>query len=506
MKILAYSIFLILLVLSACTNKSLPDNYKETALEPTVFPDYKGVTIPPNIAPLNFLIEEEGETFIVEIKGSIGSPVQIVSKLPQIRIPIKKWNKLLASNIGKEITTTVFIKRDETWFRYQSMKQYVAKEEIDSYLTYRLINSGYILWNKMGLYQRDLESFDETPIIKNTAINNGCVNCHISANNDPNNSLFHIRAGYSGTLMLKDGKLEKVDTKTDYTMSAAVYPDWHLNRRHIAFSVNKINQRFYSMQGKSIEVSDKYSDLIVYDTETKTVTSSPKVSTDQRENLPEWSADGKSIYYISAPKSTNGEDRVLTQYSLVNIPYDVDSNTWGEVDTIISAHEIQNSITFPRASPDGRFLAFCMTDYGYFTIHHKNSDLYLLDLKTMQYQNAEMLNSAETESYHTWSTNSRWMVYSSRRIDGIHTRTFIAHIDENGKCGKPFVLPQKDPAFYRNYLLNFNRPELMTGKLTVSPQNIRQAVYKNPIKASFDSTVQVNALSGATKIDVIGHQ
>ncbi len=112
------------------------------------------------------------------------------------------------------------------------------------------------------------------------------------------------------------------------------------------------------------------------------------------------------------------------------------------------------------------------------------------------------MNSTETESYHSWSTNGRWLVFSSRRIDGVHTRTFIAHVDEDGRFGKPFVLPKENPDFYNNYLLNFNRTELMTGKITVSPQKIRDAAREAASPVSFDPNVKIDALSGACKITV----
>jgi hypothetical protein len=141
-----------------------------------------------------------------------------------------------------------------------------------------------------------------------------------------------------------------------------------------------------------------------------------------------------------------------------------------------------------------------MTNYGYFTIHHKESDLCLLDLKTGEYRRADKINSSETESYHSWSTNGRWLIFSSRRIDGIHTRTFIAHVGETGEFGKPFVLPQKDPDLYNNYLINFNRPELMTGKIKISPQKIRDAARGDAVPVVFDPKVNIDALSGASKI------
>ena len=495
---LLYMGFVIVFTVS-CSGK-LPKEFSETGQLPTIFPDYSEITIPPNIAPLNFRIKEAGDAYAVRISAKNGKEIIVSGKNPVIQINNSDWKNLLSANAGEALSTDIYCKNGGKWTKFKTTKNQIAKEKIDSYLSYRLINSAYVLWFEMGIYQRNLENFDESPVIQNKSIGGACVNCHSLSKNNPEKFMFHIRSKFAGTLIYNEGKLEKVETKTDYTLASAAYGAWNPNGRHIAFSVNKINQNFYVFKDQSNEVSDQYSDLIVYDTETKMITTSPKVSTRSRENLPEWSADGKYIYYISANEAVNDSARLITKYSLMGIPFDPEKNSWGEVDTLISSTETGKSITFPRTSPDGRFLVFCLTNYGYFTIHHNESDLCILDLKTGKYRVVNEINSSETESYHSWSTNGRWLIFSSRRIDGVHTRTFIAHVDENGKFGKPFVLPQENPDFYNNYLLNFNRPELMTGKITVSPQKIRDAAREAASPVTFDPGVNTDALSGASKI------
>lgn len=494
-------ILVIPIILTACGKVKIPDQAIEINQNPKIFPEYFDVTIPPNIAPLNFLVQEEGDDFVIRIYAKKGNEIHLKSRHPQIKMDLKEWKNLLEQNRGEALNIDVYAKTGAEWKKFNTIKNTIAIENIDSYVSYRLINSAYVLWFEMGIYQRNLENFDESPIIENKSIGGACVNCHSLSRNDPDKFMFHIRARHPGTLIYNAGKLEKVETKTDFTMASAAYGAWNPNGRHIAFSVNKINQNFYVFKDQSNEVSDKYSDLVVYDTKTNVITTAPQVSTRSRENLPEWSADGKEIYFISTNEATDDSTRMITKYSLMHVPYDVETNAWGEPDTLISANETGESITFPRASPDGRYIAFCMTNYGYFTIHHKTSDLYLLDLKTGKYWATDKLNSSETESYHSWSTNSRWLIFSSRRIDGIHTRTFIAYLDENGHFHKPFVLPQEDPKKYNNYLLNYNRPELMTGKISVSPRQIRDAIIKDAIPVTFDPNINIDAISGASRIN-----
>ena len=73
-------------------------------------------------------------------------------------------------------------------------------------------------------------------------------------------------------------------------------------------------------------------------------------------------------------------------------------------------------------------------------------------------------NSEDTESFHNWSSNSRWLVFSSRRDDGLYTRPYFCHVDANGGISKAFMLPQRNPhRFYYERLLSFNVPDFIIG-------------------------------------------
>ena len=464
------------------------ENFKDVQRLPKIFPDYTGIMIPPNIAPLNFSITEPGNEFEVRITVSDEKPVIIRSKSPKMEIDISKWHNLLEKGKGKTMMIDVFVKsKDGNWQKFQSIENQISTEKIDSHLAYRLINTGYVLWNNLGIYQRNLENFDEKPILENKSIDFACINCHSFASNDPRKFMLHIRAMHGGTVIAKDGELEKVDIRTPYTLNAGAYPNWHPDGKHIAYSVNNIGQFFCSGEVR-IEVADENSDLIVYDIEKNTVSTSPKVSTSSRENLPIWSPDGKYIYFISAPKANSVEERIDNKYDLLQVGYDVNTNTWGQVDTILSSAAIGKSISFPKVSPNGKFLMFCTSDNGYFTIHHPQTDLNLLNLQTGEFHKMD-INSTETDSYHCFSSGSHWFVFSSKRIDGLFTRPFFSYLDDNGNATKPFVLPQKDPEFYNTFIKNYNIPELITGEVPYSPLEIRDKVLGDPVPAKIDASV-----------------
>ena len=87
-----------------------------------------------------------------------------------------------------------------------------------------------------------------------------------------------------------------------------------------------------------------------------------------------------------------------------------------------------------------------------------------MDLKTYKVSEPPQLISSEADTYHSWSSNGRWIVFASRRKDGRVTRLYIAAFS-NGQFGRPFLLPQRYPAedVLRRY--SYNVPELLKGKI-----------------------------------------
>lgn len=483
-----YFIIYLLSLLLFASCRSGVGNYQDTGKAPEIFPDYSGIMIPPNIAPLNFKINETGTDYEARIYLEQGKPIIISSNDGVIQIPEGKWHDMLEMGKGKKLFIDVFVKvKGGGWKKYKAIENEISTQPIDSHLAYRLINTGYVLWNKLGIYQRNLENFDESPILENKSIEYGCLNCHSFANNNPNKMMIHVRAIHGGTVINQDGKLSKIETKTKYTLSAGAYPSWHPDGKHIAYSVNNIGQFFCTGEVR-IEVADKVSDIIILDTEKNVITTSPKVSTPNRENLPVWSPDGKYLYFISAAPTTTVDDRIGAQYDMLRIAFDVNTNQWGEVDTVLTSRQLGKSISFPKVSPNGKFMMFCTSDNGYFTIHHPMTDLNLLNLQTGEMKVMD-INSKETESYHSFSSDGHWFVFSSKRMDGLFTRPFFSYLDENGNATKPFVMPQEDPEFYTTFIKNYNIPELITGEVTVSPLELRDKVLEKAIPVSLHPSV-----------------
>jgi hypothetical protein len=224
-----------------------------------------------------------------------------------------------------------------------------------------------------------------------------------------------------------------------------------------------------------IEVWDKASDVVVYDVERhEIVTDSVLSSIAAFETFPTFSPDGKTLYFCSAiAQDAMPRDFKKVKYNLCSIAFDPEARSFGTlVDTVFHASSIDKSVSFPRVSPDGRFLVFTLSSYGNFSIWHRDADLYMLNIANGQAEQMTAFNSDDVESYHSWSGNSRWLVFSSRRIDGLYTRPFFGHIDENGRLSKPFLLPQKDVGFYSAFMKSYNIPEFILGKVNVNRREL----------------------------------
>ena len=474
--------------LTACT-ETVSDATQENIL-PQIYPDYTGVTIPVNIAPLCFNMADETALRIdAVVTDSHGGSLHAQGE-ESVDFDLDEWHGLLAQNRGDSLSVVVSAKYEDGWHTYKPFSIYVSPDSIDYGLCYRLIEPGYEVWSKMGIYERDLSSFEEQPLIENTQFK-GCVNCHSFNRADPKDMSLHIRGPHGATLLRKDyGPVTAYNTRTDHTLGLCVYPYWHPSGRYIAYSTNTTNQLFHSAGKNRVEVFDTASDLQVYDVEKNELLLSPLLKQDSvYETYPVFSADGRSLYFCAARALPEGSHQLDSiRYSLCRIDFDPATGSFGDqIETVVDAASQQKSVSFPRPSYDGRFLCYTLSDYGQFSIWHHEADLWLLDLRSEKGEvKSEKLaaarpmdgaNSKDTESFHNWSTNSRWLVVSSRRDDGLFTRPYFCHVDKDGNVTKAFMLPQRNPRrFYRGRFMSFNVPDFITAPTRFDSRQATQAI------------------------------
>lgn len=468
--------------LSGCTKP-----VEEISVErlPSIFPDYTQLKIPKNIAPLNFKVA--GRPYEVTATIQTEKDSFQLQGTEQIHFPLKRWKKLLSENAGKKISVQISARWEKQKLNFLPFYWEVSEKTIDPYLVYRLIEPGYTTTNEMSINQRNIENFEEETLIDNTFSETGCINCHSFCTNDPEKMLFHSRQKNPGTYFIQNGKIEKVNTKAGNMIQAAGYPFWHPSGNYVAFSVSQTRQLFH--EGKEpIEVFDLTSNVIVYDLKKHTVLTTPFLFDNAKHNnYPVFTPDGKQLIYCSDDTVALPLNKNKLELSLCKISFNPENGTFGSVvDTLISSSETGKSMLHPRVSVDGKQLLYTEMDYGSFSNYSKSADLAILDLSTGEYRTMTEVNSDDVDSYHSWSSTGNWVVFSSRRTDGLYTQPWFTYIDETGKGSKPFLLPQKDPDYYIYQLKSYNVPELVKERVNINPYHLRKSIQNSQeIKSNY---------------------
>lgn len=474
-----------LFILCACNGASVPSQYTPSSEAAIIFPDFQDVTMPVNMAPATFHIDSKGDEYVTRLTSGSAS---VVLGGADVCPSASEWAAL--KDAGSDITVEVFIANAGKWQLMKPFHIYISGDSIDPYLAYRLISPSYVTYEDLTIKQRCLENYDEETIygnMSNTTENDGqCINCHAFQNGNPQRMQFHVRQSMGGTVIAYDGDIDKVDMKCQGLISSGVYPAWHPQEALIAYSVNKTGQSFHTVHKDKIEVQDQYSDLILYDVRENKVYPLESDSMDF-DCFPAWSPDGKYLYYCSAhytPTDTTVTREIdiiryfeKMHYDLYRRPFDLKTMSFGEREKIYDSGD-SLSATLPRISPDGRHLMFTLAKYGVFHIWHSDSELMLMDLSDLSVRNIREINSDDVDSYHNWSSNGSWVVFSTRREDGNYTRPFFAHMNADGTFDKPTPLPTQYPEYHRDLLRSYNVPEFICGKVSISPQTFAARIKK----------------------------
>lgn len=460
---------------------STPEHVSKVNQLPDIYPDYIGVTIPADIAPLNFnLADEDINCMDVVVRGSKGGELHTNGDWADF--DIADWQALTQQNRGGKITLTVCVEKDGQWTQYNDFDIYVSKDNLDEWgLTYRRIKPGYEVGGDIGIYQRNLSNFDETAILAETVVPGRCFNCHTANRTNPNRITLQMRGEGGGTMIQKDGKQAWVETKTDSTKAAGSYSYWHPQGDYVAMAVNSVHQSFFTGTGQRIEVYHKFSNVEVLDTRTNELILSPLLQTEDLEIFPAFSHDGKWLYYSTSKPCKVPAEYEKVKCSICRIGFDAEKGQFGlQVDTLLNGPAADKSYVLARPSYDGRWLMYCVSSRGNFPVSQDDADLWLMDLKTGRTRALTEVNSQQCEAYHNWSDNSRWFVFSSKREDGMYTKLYLACIDEQGRVSKPFLLPQRNPRKYYQELMDaYNVPDFTKTKVELDAHEAYRQVFDN---------------------------
>ena len=438
-----------------------------------IYPDYKEVTIPANIAPLNFRyamadVRKAKTTFTLGDKS-------VTIRGNEVEWRLGAWKEFLEGAEGQTIT----VKAEAVVEGKPLTDQWsilVSGDPVDGWLTYRLIEPSYQMYHEVSIMERCIENFDETAICDWQHTENACMNCHVHGQSRGDYSLYYIRGPQGGSILNQGGKLRKLALKTGDMLSATVYGELHPGGRFGVFSTNIILPSFHTQAAARMEVYDSASDLTVADFVNNRMINVPHVArADAWETFPCFSADGESVFYCVADTVKLPDQIKEVKYDLLRAPFDPETGRIGvEADTLWSGRAHNASVCHPKASQDGRWLMFSVADYGTFPLFHPECTLYLADLQSGEIRPLDEIKGNKSDSYHSWSSNSRWFVFASKRGDGQYGKPYFCHLDAEGRTTKPFVLPQKSSRFYLYNLKSFNVPDLGNASTGMTVRDARR--------------------------------
>lgn len=470
---------LALLAPLAAVRLSIPAPVVTIGADAGMDPDYRNVTVPPNLAPLNFRVPVAARGYEAALAAPSGERLVVRSRRPLIAWPEGRWHRLLQANRGRSLTLTIQVRgRDGRWREHLQTSLRVAQQPVDSYLYYRFLRPLHNTWGSLEIRQRDLTSFAERVLVGGRQYENGCANCHSVAAGRPRRFALGIRseAYGSGTLVAVDEQLFKLQNKIGY-------PAWRPSGELLVFTINQVRQWFHAAAAECREVLDLQSGLGFWRVGSEAIETIPAMCPpDRLLTFPCWSPDGNYLYYCSGPllwtdlKTVPPENSDKIRYDLMRLRFD--GQRWGEPELVLSAAEAGGSIMEPRPLPDGSVIVV-LCDFGTFPIHRPESDLYRVWPGQPTRFERLAISSELADTWHSISQNGAWMVFSSKRRDGVFVKPYLTCLAD-GEPTKPLLLPVEDPAIWDSLLESYNVPELAAAPLPFSARQIGQAIRSGP--------------------------
>lgn len=495
-------------MLTACSpHMKQKGSIVKTGVCASIFPDYADtLVLPPNIAPLNFKIQNDSFSCgPYQVRLYVQSPSgelldsSIYDTKRYVRFSLSSWQRLLqrASGCGGRVLVDIYASGQGHRLQYNRKIWRVVSDSIDPYVVYRLNahddNPGYHL----QIVQRSLSDFSESILMDNRFTDNSCMNCHVSSNNDARRMMIHLRGKYSGTLLFNNNSILKIKIPEGYPDLRLAYPSWSSDGRFIAFASTRVGARPYANTFRTQDfLIDTLGRILVYDVSENRLFSSPELMDKKCERtFPAWSPDGKTLYFCqtiswdSLNKIQEEKQKwAAFRYRLVSVSFDPQTCTFGPIKEVLDLENCSRSISIPSVSPDGNYIlanslllgSYPSQNQGDLLLlkrHSKNEDI------TWSKADVSPLNSYDSERYHTWSSNGRWVVFDSKRVNGATALIHIAYFDHNGHFSKPFVLPQYERDFYLKNTRSFIFPTLNRNSAAFTMQEWAQAVKRQPAVA-----------------------
>ena len=367
----------------------------------------------------------------------------------------------------------------------------ISQHPADDYVVYRLVVPQFQAQKTPDTYIRDLRSFEQKPFLATRQ--RYCFSCHTFSSKRGTDGMMSIKMRLSvgekkpvglGIVDMASGKGWKA--QFPFERKGFTYMDWNRTGDRLVISANQAFTSSRPLIHETQELEYSASDIAVYDLSRDRVAVVPGASApDLLELYPAWTPDDQRIVFSRVQAGVSVR---LMQFDLHVVDYA--DGKGGVPMALEGASQNGKSNYFARFSPDGKWLSFCMADQG--SLIEPSSDLYVLpaDLKGPAHR-LECNADDAADSWHSWSSNSRWLIFTSKRDDGVFARLYLTQIDEEGHASPAVRLPlDKAP------LECFNLPEFLNEKPRVSEREIFEVVRAESPTKNIESEKVRRAKSG----------
>ena len=428
-----------------------------------------GAVFPPNLcAP--FIEWSDRANDLWQVTLSIPRPSRTWVKLSHARrwrVPEDVWREVLTCAPDQVVTLQVRgVRRSGLWGRARPdvhlsrpVRFRVSADPADNVVVYRLIDPPFINRKTPDTFVRDIRTLRTTPLIRGHR--EYCINCHTFSSRTGRRGRMAIQVRYGGSgpdvpriylalCNLETGEVFK--PLMPFTPSGTTFMSWSPDGTRLALSAkHKVTAGRPQVHG-SLPTVQANADIAVYDVSAGKAWLLPGASEKGvLELYPWWTPDGRSVVFAAAPE---GLDSRYTRLGIHVVPYA--DGRGGRAEPVPGASDNGRSNYYPRFSPDGKWFSFVQSDGGTFV--KSSSDLYLMPADFSRPPGRLESNApCAADSWYSWSSNCRWIVFATKRDDGAFARLYFTHIDDAGHASVPVRLPIAEEV-----LMSFNVPESVT--------------------------------------------
>jgi hypothetical protein len=320
-------------------------------------------------------------------------------------------------------------------------------------------------FKKMKWCLADIASYQKPKVVMDKI--GVCASCHIFSSDGKYFSM-EMNYGYDGgAQFIKPVEKEIVLTGEDFfswnsfprsgiiPKTRGLFGKMSPSGRYVAASVNEISLALITRDADFSQVFfPTYGILAYYSVEKQEIKPLPGADDyNYVQANPNWRHDEKYIVFARAKTKNEVHDDIrdvsskyknediYTLNKKYNIQFDLYTITFnggkgGTPKPLKGASRNGMSNYFARYSPDGRWIVFTRSKSG--IMLQPDSELYIIPSEGGTARRMTC-NRKLFNSWHSWSPNSRWLLFSSK-VNSPYTEVFLTHIDENGNDSPPVLL------------------------------------------------------------------